>query len=248
MGKRIKQQRRGRQPRYRYPKTRTKVTVKYRNYDDLERTGLLVGKVVDFVDNPLHQALLMKVAFDNGETIVLPAPEGIAVNDTVYEGVQGKITLGSVLPLYRIPDGMYIYNLERNPGDGGKFVRAPGSYAVIVSREKGNVFIKLPSRRTVKISSDCRAQIGVVSGGGRLEKPLTKAGAAFYKNRKGLHKMWPKVRGVAMSPYNHPHGGKQHHAGKPTTVAKGTPPGGKVGHVGARSTGRRKSRRRGQNK
>jgi len=244
MGKRLKQQRRGKTRRHVYPKTRTNASVGYRSYDDTEKAGVLIGKVINFVDDPLHQAILMQIEFDNNDTIITPAPEGIAIGDTVYAGAQGKIRLGSILPLYRIPDGMYVYNLEKKPGDNGKFIRAPGSFGYVVSRDKKGVYIKLPSRRTIQISPDCRAQIGVVSGGGRLEKPLMKAGAAYYKNRKGLHKIWPRTRGVAMSPYNHPHGGKQHHVGKPTTVAKGTPPGGKVGHVGARSTGRRKSRRR----
>jgi len=244
MGKRLKQQRRGSTPRYKYPKTRTHETVGFRSYDDTEKAGVLIGKVMNFVDNPLHQAILMQIEFDNGDNIVTPAPEGIAMNDVIYAGAQGKVTLGSILPLYIIPDGMYVYNLEKKPGDNGKFVRAPGSFGYIVSRDKGGVYIKLPSKRLIKISPECRAQIGIVCGGGRLEKPLIKAGAGFYKNRKGLHKMWPKIRGVAMSSYNHPHGGKQHHVGKPTTVARGTPPGGKVGHVAARSTGRKKSRRR----
>ena len=243
MGKRLKTQKRGAgRPRYRSPGKRFKTDLNYRNYDDIEKTGVLTAKVIDFVDDPGRTALLMKVEFDNNERGYLLAPEGIAIEDELDVGVQGKLKLGSVLPLYRIPDGTYIFNIERTPGDGGKIVRAAGSYATIVSKEKNSVFVRLPSKKTITLSGECRAQLGVIAGGGRLEKPLMKAGKAHYKH-KARNKLWPIVRGVAMSAYSHPHGGKQHHVGKPTTIARGAPPGSKVGHVAARTTGRRKGKR-----
>jgi len=95
-------------------------------------------------------------------------------------------------------------------------------------------------RKTV--SNDCRAMVGVVAGGGRLDKPLLKAGRAHHKwkmKRNG----WPKVRGVAMKPVEHPHGGGNHqHIGKPGTVRRDTPPGRKVGLIAARRTGRVRGR------
>jgi large subunit ribosomal protein L2 len=122
-------------------------------------------------------------------------------------------------------------------------VRAPGSYATIISKESDQVYIKLPSKTTLILSNECRAQLGIICGGGRGEKPLLKAGNSFYKLRMARHRYWPKNRGVHMAAYNHPHGGKQHHVGKPTTIARGAPPGSKVGHIAARSTGRRKSKK-----
>lgn len=243
MGKRLKQQKRGRgSPKYRCPSHRYKTDLKYRNYDDIEKTGVLSGKVIEFIDDPARSAILMKVKYDNDETAFLIAPEGIAVGDNVDAGVQGKIKLGSVLPLYRIPDGAYIYNLERNAGDGGTMVKAAGSYANIISKDGSIVYVKLPSRKTIILSSECRAQIGVIAGGGRLESPMLKAGVNHYKKR-AQHRLWPKVRGVHMAAYSHPHGGKQHHVGKPTTVARSAPPGSKVGHIAARQTGRKKGKR-----
>jgi large subunit ribosomal protein L2 len=243
MGKRLKQQRRGGgSPAYRSPSSRYKVDLVYRSYDDIEKTGMLRGKVLQFVNDPGRDALLMKVQYDNDELDYLLAPEGIAIGDEVDVGAQGRLKVGSVLPLYRVPDGAYIFNLEKNPGDGGKFVRSPGSYASVVSREGDRVFVKLPSKTTLILSNECRVQFGVVCGGGRQEKPLLKAGAASYKY-KARNRLWPKVRGVHMAAYSHPHGGKQHHVGKPTTVARSTPAGAKVGHIAARSTGRRKSKR-----
>jgi large subunit ribosomal protein L2 len=87
----------------------------------------------------------------------------------------------------------------------------------------------------------CRAQIGVISGGGRLEKPLMKAGNSHYKFH-AVNRRWPHNRGVKMSAYNHPFGGKQHHKGKSSCTSRGAPPGRKVGHIAARSTGRKKAK------
>lgn len=243
MGKRLKQQKRGRgSPRYRSPGHRYKADLQYRTYDDVEKTGVLSGKVVGLIDDPARTAPLMKVKYENNESGILLAPEGIAVGDTVDVGSQGRLRLGSVLPLYRIPDGAYVFNIERNAGDGGTMVKAAGSYANIVAKEGKIVYIKLPSKMTVILSNECRAQIGVVAGGGRLEKPMLKAGNQWFK-KTAMHRLWPVPRGVHQSAYNHPHGGKQHHVGKPTTVARSTPPGGKVGHIAARQTGRRKGKR-----
>lgn len=243
MGKRLKQQKRGRgSPRYISPSHRYKADLSYRPYDDVEKTGVLTGKVVSFIDDPARTAPLMKVRYDNNEEGMLLAPEGIAIGDEVDVGSQGRLRLGSVLPLYRIPDGAYIFNIERNPGDGGTMVKAAGSYANVVAKEGKIVYLKLPSKATIVLSNECRAQLGVIAGGGRLEKPLLRAGNQFYKMR-ALHRLWPVPRGVHQSAYNHPHGGKQHHVGKPTTVARSTPPGGKVGHIAARQTGRRKGKR-----
>jgi large subunit ribosomal protein L2 len=243
MGKRLKQQKRGAgSPRYLSPSHRYKADLAYRPYDDVEKTGVLTGKVVGFVDDPARTALLMKVKYDNNELGILLAPEGVAVGDNVDVGSQARLKLGSVLPLYRVPDGAYIYNIERNPGDGGTMVKAAGSYANVIAKESKIVYIKLPSKKTIILSNECRAQLGVIAGGGRLEKPMLKAGCQYYK-KTALHRLWPVPRGVHQSAYNHPHGGKQHHVGKPTTVARSTPPGGKVGHIAARQTGRRKGKR-----
>ncbi len=244
MGKRLKQQRRGKgTPRYRAPSHRAKVDVSFRVYDDEEKAGSLKGEIVEFIDDPFHHAPLMRVQLDNNEEVTLIAPEGVALHNVIEMGAQARLTLGGVYPLYKIPDGSYIYNIEKVPGDGGKFVRSPGSYAIVVSKEEDKVLVKLPSRSIVAFPPESRAQLGVVAGGGWKEKPLVKAGNAFYKY-KARNRLWPKVRGVHMSAYNHPHGGKQHHEGKPTTVSRNAPPGAKVGHIAARSTGRKKGRRK----
>lgn len=243
MGNRLRHQRRGKgSPKYRAKSAKYKVDLRYRNYDDVEKTGMLKGRVVKFVDDPARESILMEVIYDNEEKQYLLAPEGIAIGDHIETGAQAKVTNGGVLPLYRIPDGSPVFNVEKNPGDGGKLVKSPGNYATLVSKDNNVVYIKLPSRKTITLSNECRAQLGVISGGGKKEKPLMKAGKAYYKHRaKG--KIWPYTRGVAMSPYSHPHGGKQHHEGRPTTVKRGDPPGRKVGHIAAKSTGRKRTKK-----
>ena len=98
--------------------------------------------------------------------------------------------------------------------------------------------MRLPSGSKKTLVSHCRAMIGIVAGGGRIDKPLLKAGAAYHKY-KVKRNCWPRVRGVAMNPVEHPFGGGNHqHIGHPSTVSRFAPPGRKVGLIAARRTGR----------
>ncbi|MEM3030699.1 MAG: 50S ribosomal protein L2 [Candidatus Micrarchaeia archaeon] len=243
MGKMLRQQRRGKgSPAYRAPSHRFKADVAFRPYDEIEKNSALKGVVVGFVDDPARSAPLMEVLFDNNERLLLIAPEGIKEGDVVSAGAASDVRPGSILPLANIPDGMPVYAIECAPGDGGKLVRTAGSAAFVVSREGDEVLIRLPSKSVRAFDARCRAQVGVVAGGGRLELPFMKAGAAHYAMR-ARNKAWPHVRGVAMNPYNHPFGGVQHHKGRGSAVARGTPPGRKVGHLAARSLGRKSAQK-----
>lgn len=120
--------------------------------------------------------------------------------------------------------------------------RTSGVSATIVghSEDGSRTIIKLPSGMRKAISGDCRAMIGIIAGGGRTEKPLLKAGRAHWKN-KIRRSVWPRVRGVAMNPVEHPHGGGNHqHIGKPSTISRYAPSGQKIGLIAARRTGRLK--------
>lgn len=109
---------------------------------------------------------------------------------------------------------------------------------VINQLDNDRVRIRLPSGMKKTIHKLCRAQIGIVAGGGRIDKPLLKAGRAYHKYRVKRNS-WPKVRGVAMNPVEHPHGGGNHqHIGHPSTVKRLASPGQKVGLIAARRTGR----------
>ncbi|KAE8674018.1 60S ribosomal protein L8 [Hibiscus syriacus] len=158
----------------------------------------------------------------------------------VYCGKKATLVVGNVLPLRSIPEGAVVCNVEHHVGDRGVFARASGDYAIVISHNPDNdtTRIKLPSGAKKIVRSCCRAMIGQVAGGGRTEKPLLKAGNAFHKYRVKRN-CWPKVRGVAMNPVEHPHGGGNHqHIGHASTVRRGAPPGQKVGLIAARRTGR----------
>ena len=117
--------------------------------------------------------------------------------------------------------------MERFPGDRGKIAKCSGEYATIVghNEDTGVTKVRMPSGAKKTISSDARAMVGIVAGGGRIEKPVLKAGNNYHKF-KAKRNEWPKVRGVAMNPVDHPHGGGNHqHLGMAGTRARGAPPG-----------------------
>jgi large subunit ribosomal protein L8e len=132
-----------------------------------------------------------------------------------------------------------VSNVEEKVGDRGCFSRATGTYATIIghSEDGKKTRVRLPSGARKTLVATCRATIGIIAGGGRTDKPILKAGVQFHKFKR-LKKIWPRVRGVAMNPVEHPHGGGNHqHVGHPTTISKHAPPGKKVGQRGARRTG-----------
>jgi len=140
-----------------------------------------------------------------------------------------------------IPEGTPIYHIESKPLDGGKFVKAGGTSAILVSRGK-DVTVQMPSGAFKSLPGQCRAVIGMVGGGGRPDLPLAKAGKKVHTLRSKAT-IYPVVSGVAMSPVNHPHGGGGHqHVGKPNTVSKHAPPGQKVGRLSPKKKNRKKRR------
>jgi len=153
---------------------------------------------------------------------------------------KAQLKIGNVLPLGAMPEGAVVSNCEERPGDRGKLARASGDYCTIIAHniETGQTRLRLPSGAKKIVQSTSRAQIGIIAGGGRIDKPMLKAGRAYHKY-KVKRNCWPKVRGVAMNPVEHPHGGGNHqHVGHATTVARDSPAGKKVGLIAARRTGR----------
>ena len=168
------------------------------------------------------------------------AAEGMYSGQYIYCGAKAKIAVGNVLPINKIPEGTTICNVELYPGDKGQFARTSGTFATIIghSEDGSKTRIKLPSGVKKAVDGSARAMVGIIAGGGRNEKPILKAGRSHYAF-KPKRKMWPRVRGVAMNPVEHPHGGGNHqHVGHPTTVARDCPAGKKVGLIAARRSGR----------
>jgi len=198
------------------------------------------GVVAELVHDPGRWVPLARIVLENGLEFYNVAVEGLKVGDVIEMGPDAKPVNGNILPLRSIPEGTRICNIEIRPNDGGKLVRASGTYATVIGKTSKHAIVVLPSGKQKMIPLDARATIGVVAGGGRLEKPLLKAGNAYHKWKVKARK-WPRTRGVAMNPVDHPHGGGAHQSeSKPTTVSRNAPPGRKVGHIAAKRTGRRK--------
>ncbi len=199
----------------------------------------------DLAHDPGRGAPLALIHLPNGEPFYNIASEGIYMGKEIEIGDTAKMGIGNVLPLSKIPEGTMVYNIERLPGDGGRFVRTSGGYATITGRTTTATALKFPSGKTAYLDGRCRATIGVVAGAGRTDKPFIKAGERFHLMKAKGHK-YPTVKGIAMVAVVHPHGGGRHKQSlKPTTVARGAPPGQKVGLIAARQSGRAKKRARG---
>jgi len=241
MGKRLIIQRRGRgTPTYKSASHRFRGKIAYRSYDDLEKEGCLKSKVKEIIHDPGRTAPVALVKFENGEKSLILAPEGIQIADEVACGISAPISPGNSLPLAEIPEGTPLYNLEKHPGDGGRFVRSSGTYASLITHDVGKAIVELPSGELKAFNPRCRATIGVVAGGGRKEKPFLKAGNRYHA-LKAKGKKNVSVRGVAMNAVDHPHGGgNRQHPGKPTTISRHAPAGRKVGSIAASRTGKRR--------
>jgi large subunit ribosomal protein L2 len=203
------------------------------------------GKVIQIDHDPGRTAPIATARIVGGErdgrTYKILATESLYIDQEITVGENSEIVAGNVLPLHAIPEGTPIFNIESQPGDGGKFVRAGGTVAAVVSHGTRTV-VQLPSGQFKPFHRDCRATIGVVAGGGRHEKPLIRAGKKFHAFRSRAKK-YPRVSGVAMNPVDHPHGGGAHqHVGKPSTVSKHAPPGRKVGRLSPKKKKGKKKR------
>lgn len=200
---------------------------------------LETGRVIELINCPGHSAPLINILLPNQKKILSLAPHGIKVGDQIQVNTK-NIKAGNILPLKDIPEGTSIYNIEAQPGDGGKFVRSSGTFAKVMAKTAKSIIVKLPSKKEKSFLPDCRAAIGTLAGAGRLEKPFLKAGTRYYKMR-ARNKLYPSVSGTSMNAVDHPFGGTtSSHKGKPTIAPWGAPPGRKVGKIKPRRTGKQK--------
>jgi large subunit ribosomal protein L8e len=244
MGRVIRGQRKGAGGIFKSHNRNRKGAAKIRSLDYTERHGYIKGTVKDIMHDPGRGAPLAKVSFRHPykfkqEKLNFIAVEGLYAGQFIYCGKKAQLKIGNVLPVANMPEGTIICNVEARPGDRGVLTRCSGDYSTIISHnlETGTTRIRLASGSKKTIQSDCRASVGIVAGGGRVDKPILKAGRAYHKYRVKRNS-WPKTRGVAMNPVEHPHGGGNHqHIGHPSTVRKDAPAGKKAGLIGARRTG-----------
>ncbi|QHG92441.1 50S ribosomal protein L2 [Coxiella endosymbiont of Amblyomma sculptum] len=151
--------------------------------------------------DPNRSARIALVLFPDGERRYIVAPKGLQKGSQIASGKNAPVKIGNCLPLYSIPLGTTIYNLELKPGKGAQLVRSAGTSAQLTAREGRYAVVRMRSGEVRKIPVDCRACIGEVSNSEHNLRSLGKAGAKRWRGRR------PTVRGVAMNPVDHPHGG-----------------------------------------
>jgi large subunit ribosomal protein L2 len=236
MGKRLRLQRRGKgTPKY-TATNHAKVEMRYNYFDN---TQTLKGQVVLLFSDPIRTAPVAEILFENGSKDNIVAAEGVKTGDRVVFGKDANIKAGNVLFLNDIAPGTQIFNIEKNFGDGGQFVRASGLSATLMSKKEDAAIVKLPSGQIKNFPLTVRATIGVVAGSGRTKKPFVTAGNKFHA-MKAKSKPYPRVRGVAMNAVDHPFGGLQHHVGHSKSTSRHAPSGRKVGAIASKRTGRKK--------
>ncbi len=159
------------------------------------------GKVSSVEYDPNRTARIALITYADGEKRYILAPLGLKVGDTVMSGPNAEIRVGNALPIYRIPLGTQVHNIELQPGRGGQLVRSAGTSAQLLAKEGTYAQIRMPSGEVRLISQNCLATIGQV---GNIDHSNIALGKAGRKRWLGIR---PTVRGSAMDPNSHPHGG-----------------------------------------
>jgi large subunit ribosomal protein L2 len=165
-----------------------------------DKTGI-PGRVAQIEYDPNRSAHIALIAYADGEKRYILAPANIEVGQTVMSGPDADILPGNALPIVNIPLGTEVHNIEMRPGKGGQLVRSAGGYAQVVAKEGKHAQLRMPSGEVRKIPVVCMATVGMVGNREHENVSLGKAGRTRWMGRR------PKVRGVAMNPVDHPHGG-----------------------------------------
>ena len=173
----------------------------YRVVDFKRRKWGVVGKVERLEYDPNRTAFIALVRYADGELVYILAPQRLAVGDEVIAGEKVDVKPGNAAPLSGLPVGTIIHNVELKPMKGGQMARSAGAYAQLVGRDGGYAQIRLGSGELRMVPDSCMATVGAVSNQDHMNEVLGKAGRVRHKGRR------PHVRGVAMNPIDHPHGG-----------------------------------------
>ena len=169
---------------------------------DFKRRKFDVAATVERLEyDPNRTAFIALIRYDDGELAYILAPQRLKAGDKVVAGEKADIKPGNAMPLKSIPVGTIVHNVELKPGGGGKMARAAGSYVQLVGRDAGYALLRLGSGEVRMVRGECMATIGAVSNPDQQNISLGKAGRNRWLGRR------PAVRGVAMNPIDHPHGG-----------------------------------------
>lgn len=165
------------------------------------------AEVVSIEYDPNRTAFIACVEYEDKKRAYVLAPKKIKVGDKIECGEKLENKAGNRMKLKNIKDGIEVFNIEVNPGKGGKLARSAGNYATVMAHEGGLVLLKMPSSEIRKVKEDCYATVGIVSNHEHKFMEAGKAGRARLKGKR------PHVRGSAMNPVDHPHGGGEGRAG-----------------------------------
>ena len=169
---------------------------------DFKRTKLDMPAVVERLEyDPNRTAFIALIRYQDGELSYILAPQRLAVGDSVVAATQADVKPGNAMPLAAMPVGTIVHNVEMKPGRGGQIARSAGAYAQYVGRDAGNAILRLKSGEQRLVHQNCMATVGAVSNPDHANISIGKAGRNRWLGKK------PSVRGVAMNPVDHPHGG-----------------------------------------
>jgi large subunit ribosomal protein L2 len=173
----------------------------YRLVDFKRRKFDMAAKVERIEYDPNRTAFIALIKYSDGELAYILAPQRLAVGDEIVSGNQVDIKPGNAMPLANMPVGTIVHNVEMKPGKGGQIARSAGTYVQLVGRDQGYALLRMASGEVRMVRGECRATIGAVSNPDHQNIVIGKAGRNRWLGRK------PSVRGVAMNPIDHPHGG-----------------------------------------
>ena len=193
-------------------------------------------KVIKLISSPGHSAPIAKLMNKEGKIFYNIAAKNLYVGQII---TFGGLKNGDIVNLGDVKNGNFVFNIEHCKGDGGKFVRSAGNKALVVGREKDMVKVLMPSKKEKKFNVDCRVTVGISAGGGRLDKPVLKAGKKHHI-MKSKSKLWPRTSAVAMNAIDHPFGSGRGKRVKSKIAKRNASPGKKVGLIRPKRTGRKK--------
>jgi large subunit ribosomal protein L2 len=173
----------------------------YRIIDFKRNKRNIPAKVIAIEYDPNRNARIALVEYEDGEKRYILHPKGLEVGATIVAGENAPFEIGNALPLYAIPLGTTVHNVELFPGKGGQMARSAGAGVQIAAKEGNYVTLKLPSTEVRMVRRECYATIGQVGNTDHSNESLGKAGRTRWRGRR------PQVRGSAMNPVDHPHGG-----------------------------------------
>jgi len=183
---------------------------KYRIIDFRRNKFDMEGRVAAIEYDPNRSARIALIEYEDKEKRYIIWPNGLEVDARVVSSSDSRVDIqpGNCMKLTHIPLGTIVHNIELHPGKGGTFVRSAGGSAQLMAKEKGYAQMRMPSGETRMVKLECRATVGQVGNIEHASEVVGKAGKSRWKGRR------PKVRGVAMNPVDHPHGGGEGRAGQ----------------------------------